>query len=82
MMDDSKLKSLSELIDAIKIGLDIEIDLFGVRYYIGSPQGELLISWNNGEDEVLFKDVDQLLNYKIKGKPIKDVWREIEIYAM
>lgn len=41
-MADDKFVNLEELIESIEMGLDIEFDLYGVRYYIGAPQGDCL----------------------------------------
>ncbi len=82
-MNDDKLDSLDELIDAIEIGLDIEFDLYGVRYYIGAPQGKLLISRDLGEIESFYKDAKDLVdNHSINGKLIRDIWEDIVIYSM
>ena len=82
-MADDKFVNLEELIESIEMGLDIEFDLYGVRYYIGAPQGELLISRGFGEIEDFYMDAEDLVNnHYINDKPIKDIWQDIIIYNM
>ncbi|WP_455258673.1 hypothetical protein [Peptoniphilus asaccharolyticus] len=82
-MADNKFVNLEELIESIEMGLDIEFDLYGVRYYIGAPQGELLISRDLGEIEDVYMDAEDLVNnHYINDKPIKDIWQDIIIYNM
>lgn len=80
--NDNRFKDLDELIDAIELGLDIEFDLYGARYYIGAPSGTLILSWNNGNNEVKFDNIEQLLGYKINGRPLKEIYQDMEIYNM
>ncbi|MDU1598599.1 hypothetical protein [Peptostreptococcus anaerobius] len=82
-MADDKFVNLEELIESIEMGLDIEFDLYGVRYYIGAPQGELLISRDFGEIEDFYMDAEDLVNnHYINDKPIKGIWQDIIIYNM
>lgn len=83
MSDDNKFKSLDELKDSIDMGLDIECFIYGDRYYIGAPKGDLLIALCPDGDGDIYANTDDLLsNHKIKGKPLKDIWQDIEIYSM
>ena len=75
--------SLQELIESIEMGLDIEFDLYGVRYYIGAPQGDLLISRDDGEIEDYYTNAEDLVNnHYINGEPIKNIWQDMVIYNM
>lgn len=79
---DNKFVSLEEFKESIDMGLDLDLYLYGVRYYIGAPLGKLLISWDDGEKEIQFDSVPELLQYEINGKPLKDIWKDIEINSM
>ena len=78
-----KLNSLKELMDEIDIGMDIEFLLYGIRYNI---------SWDNGkpfictcpDGEAVFYDspVELFEKYKIREKPLKDMWKDFEILFM
>lgn len=78
-----KLNSLEELMEEIDMGMDIEFFLFGNRYNI---------SWRNNkpficicpDGEAVFYDSPKKMfaEYKINGKPLKDIWQDFEILAM
>ncbi|WP_421428299.1 hypothetical protein [Lactiplantibacillus plantarum] len=81
-----KLQSLEQLRMTIEIGMDIQIKINGVEWYIGfDSEGKRIISKDNGDFDYYFKDtddVDEILNYVIDGKKIRDQWRDIVIAAM
>lgn len=77
-----RLKSPDEIQDAFDLGLDIEFYLYGVRYYIGAPQGTSLISWNDGYAEVEVQEDSKLLHTEFNGNTVIDNWRDIEIISM
>ncbi|MCD7892376.1 MAG: hypothetical protein LUG60_01620 [Erysipelotrichaceae bacterium] len=78
-----KLKSLEELMESVNYGIDIEFFVYGVRYDI---------SWRNNkpficvcpDGKAVFYDTPELMfeNYKINGKPLKDIWQDFGIYSM
>ncbi|MCD7951129.1 MAG: hypothetical protein LUG12_12855 [Erysipelotrichaceae bacterium] len=77
-----KLKSLDELMEEVKIGMDIEFFVYGIRYNI---------SWENCKPficvcpygDAVFYDTPELMfeNHKINGKPLKDIWQDFEMYS-
>lgn len=80
--DYSIFESIDELHNAIKMGLDIEFFLYGVRYNISWRYKPFICTCPDG-DAVFFENADDLLDgYKINGKPLRDLWQDIEIYSM
>ena len=79
-----KLKSLKQLQMTIEIGMDIQIKIHDVEWYIGEPQGKLIISKDNGNfmHEFTTNNPDEVLDYVIDGKRIRDQWRGIVIVSM
>lgn len=81
-----KLQSLEQLRMTIEIGMDIQIKINGVEWYIGfDSEGKRIISKDNGDFDYHFKDtddVDEILDYVIDGKKIRDQWQDIVIVAM
>lgn len=79
-----KLKSLDQLKMTIEVGMDIQIKINGVEWYIGMPQGRLLISKDNGNfmHEFSTNNPGNVLDYVIDGKKIRDQWRDIVIVSM
>lgn len=83
MYDLYKLKSLEELMEEINVGMDIEFYVYEILYNI---------SWENykpyicvcPDGDAVFYDTPELMfeNYKINGKPLKDIWQDFEIYSM
>ena len=77
-----RLNSLDELIEAINMGLDIEFFLYGVRYNI-STDGTPFIAVCPGGNGDYYQDANDLVkNHTINGKPLKDLWHDMEIRAM
>lgn len=78
-----KLKSLKDLADAIEMALDIEFFLYGTRYNISWQNHKPFICTCPDGDAVFFENADDLLDgYKIKDKPLRDLWQDIEVYSM
>lgn len=78
-----KLKNFKELYEAIEMALDIEFFLYGVRYNISWRDYKPFICTCPDGDAVFFENADDLLDgYKINGKPLRDLWQDIEIYSM
>lgn len=81
-MNYGKFNSLQELIDAIEIGLDIECYIYGQRYYIGwGDKGRVIAECPDGEG-VFFTSLDEMLNFKIKNRKLKNIWQDIQIRSM
>lgn len=82
-MNDNRFKDLEDLKSSIEMGLDIEFSLYGDPYYIGAPQGKLMIVLCPDIEEAIYANAEELLNnHKIKGKALKDIWQDIEISSM
>lgn len=81
-MADNKFVNLEELRQAIEMGLDIEFCLRNIRYNISWDDKPFIGVCPDG-DAVFFEDADDLLlNYKVDGVPLKELWHEIDIIAM
>ncbi|WP_304681628.1 hypothetical protein [uncultured Clostridium sp.] len=82
-MDLGKFNNLSELIDSINLGLDIEFYLFGIRYNISPGDDEYFICECPNGNAVYYKNgLDMVNNYKINDKLLKDLWSDIGLYSM
>jgi len=79
-----QLQTLEQLRLTIEIGMDIQIKINGIEWYIGMPQGRLIISKDNGNFLHQFEtnNPDEVLDYVIDGKRIRNQWRDIVIVAM
>lgn len=81
-----KLQSLEQLRTAIEIGMDIQIKINGIEWYIGYDQnGKQIVAQNSDGPVHYFKsdnDPDEVLDYVIGGKKIRDQWRDIVVVAM
>ncbi len=84
--DSNRLQSLDELRFALDVNMEIQIKINGIEWYIGSDhKGNRIISKDNGNFNYHFKfndDTDEVLNYVIDGKRIRDQWRDIIIVSM
>lgn len=84
--DSDRLTSLEELRFALDVHMEVQIKINGVEWYIGSDdKGNSIISKDNGDFDHQFKsndDPDEILDYVIDGKKIRDQWREIKVIAM
>lgn len=79
---DNKLESLQELTDAIDRRQDIEFLLNDVHYNI-STDGVPFIAVCPDGDGQYYKDAKDLVNnHFINGKPLKNLWQNIEIIFM
>ena len=65
-----KLKSLDELMGQIEMGMDIEFQIYDVRYNI---------SWRD-DKPFICKCPDG--EYQINGKVLQDIWQDFEIIFM
>ncbi|MEC0089341.1 hypothetical protein [Paenibacillus macquariensis] len=81
-MDYGKFENLKELKDSIEIGLDIECFIFGERYYIGWSNHKRVIALCPDGDGDFFDTLEEMLDFQIEGKALKDIWQDIEIYSM
>lgn len=78
-----KFSTFEEFNDAVSMRLDIVFGLYGVKYNISWENRKPYISICPKGDTSYFKDEDDLLDgYKINGKPLRDLWRDIEVYSM
>ncbi|MBO2713208.1 hypothetical protein DA799_14060 [Lactiplantibacillus plantarum] len=84
--DSDHLESLEQLRFALDVRMEIQIKINDVEWYIGfDSEGKRIISKDNGDFDYHFKDtddVDEILDYVIDGKKIRDQWRDIVIVAM
>lgn len=81
-MSDSRFLNLEELRKAIDMGLDIEFYLRNNRYNISWEDKPFIGVCPDG-DAVFFEDADDLLlNYKVDGVSLNELWHEIVIIAM
>lgn len=81
--DYAKFESLSELSEAIEMGLDIEFILFGKRYNISWRENKPFISECPDGAAKFYADVQSILDeHKINDTPLKELWNEIEILSM
>ena len=82
-MDYAKFENFQEFYDAIEMGLDIEFFIDGTRYNISWQNNKPFICVCPDGEPNYYSDTQDLLdNHKIDGVPIKDLWQNIDIYAM
>ena len=82
-MDYAKFENFQEFYDAVEMGLDIEFFIDGIRYNISWQNKKPFICvCPDGEPNYYGDTQDLLDNHKIDGVPIKDLWQNIDIYAM
>ena len=82
-MDYAKFENFQEFYDAVEMGLDIEFFRDGIRYNISWQNNKPFICvCPDGEPNYYGDTQDLLDNHKIDGVPIKDLWQNIDIYAM
>lgn len=76
-------ESIDELRNAIEMGLDIEFFLYGVRYNISWRDYKPFICTCPDGDAVFFENAGDLLDeYKINGRSLRELWKDIEVYSM
>lgn len=77
-----RLDNLSELTEAIEMGLDIEFVLRGIRYNI-STDGTPFIAVCPTGNGIHYTNAQELVEkHRIDGRPLKEMWQEVEILAM
>ena len=82
-MDYAKFENFQEFYDAVEMGLDIEFFIDGIRYNISWQNNKPFICVGPDGEPNYYSDTQDLLdNHKIDGVPIKDLWQNIDIYAM
>lgn len=63
---------IKELEEWIYLGMDINLEFLDKMYYIGAPAGTLMIAdVPTGDNEIQFKNINELLDYKIMGKTLR-----------
>lgn len=78
-----KLESLTELEDAIQMGLDIEFFLDDRRYNISWRDNKPFICECPDGAAKFFSTPKLLLQeYKVDGKTLKSLWKNIKILSM
>ncbi|MBM6841307.1 hypothetical protein H6A03_07105 [[Clostridium] spiroforme] len=83
MNDFYELKSLSELIEEIETGMDIECYIYGFRYNISWRNDKPFICSCPDGKAVFFDTVSEMMEeFEINGLPLKDVWHDIKIIHM
>lgn len=75
-------QSFHEIQAALEMGLEMQFYLFDKKYYFGAPQGEYLLSTDNGDWKVTFDDLEDFYDYKIDSRKIRDLWMEIDLISM
>ena len=82
-MSDNKFKDLEDFRSSVELGLDIVFAMRGTKYNISWNDDKPFICTCPDGDAVVFENADDLLNnYKIDGVPLKELWREFDIYSM
>ncbi|MDR1606766.1 MAG: hypothetical protein LBS41_06640 [Streptococcaceae bacterium] len=64
--------TLKDFIECLDMCLDINIVFENVAYYIGYPDGRLVMIETPDGKEVEFDNSDELLNYKINGNTLRN----------
>ena len=81
-MDHTKFVSREELIWAIDIGLDVEFFLDGVRYNISTDGTPFIAVCPDGDGDYYKDGTTLVTEHKINDVPLKEQWRDIDIWAM
>ena len=79
---DGRFYSLADLREGIEMGLDIEFFLFHVRYNISWQDFHPYIAVCPDGPVYDYDDTDAILEHRIDGIPLRDLWRQIELYSM
>lgn len=80
--DYGRLESLDELIQAIDMGLDLEFNLYGVRYNISTDGTPFIAECPEGDGDYYRDAEDMIEHHLIGGKPLRDIWQDFEILFM
>lgn len=79
---DDRLENLEELTTAIDRRLDVVFYLYGVCYNISTDGTPFIAVCPDGNGDY-YKDADDLVNnYLVDGKPLAELWPDIEIDSM
>ena len=81
--DYAKLENLTELSDAMQMGMDIEFTLNEVRYNISWRDGKPFICECPEGEAVFYEDVQSMLStHQINNKTLETLWKDMEILSM
>ena len=81
--DYAKFENLSELSEAIEIGLDIEFIIYGERYNISWRDDEPFICRCPEGETNLYTDAKAMLDkHKINDKQLKELWNDMKVLSM
>jgi len=84
--DSDHLDSLEELSFAIEVGEDIQIVINDIEWYIGFDHDGRRVIAQNPDGSIHYcnsnDDVDEVLDYVIDGKKIRDQWRDIVVVEL
>lgn len=79
----SNIDLLSELSEAIEIGLDIEFILYGERYNISWRDDEPFICRCPEGETNFYTDAKAMLDkHKINDKQLKELWNDMKVLSM
>ena len=81
--DYAKFESLSEMSEAIEMGLDIEFILSGKRYNISRRDNKPFICECPEGEAMFYANAQTMLDKnKINDISLKELWNDIEILSM
>lgn len=81
--DYAKFENLSELSEAIEIGLDIEFILYGERYNISWRDDEPFICRCPEGETNFYTDAKEMLDkHKINDRQLKELWNDMKVLSM
>ena len=81
--DYAKFENLSELSEAIEIGLDIEFILYGERYNISWRDDEPFICRCPEGENNFYTDAKAMLDkHKINNRQLKELWNDMKVLSM
>lgn len=81
--DYGRLENLAELEASWKSGIEVVFALYGVKYTTGWDDKGFFIATCPDGDGRYFKDYKEMLRrFFVKGKPIRDHWKQMEIDTM
>lgn len=78
-----KYENFDELMADINLGVDIEFDYKGRRFYMGKWNGKYLASETQFESEdAEYAGIDEMLDkFRIDEKRLEDVYQDFEVFA-
>ena len=80
--DYARFESLSELLEAVEAGLDIEFYIYGRRYNISWRDEKPFICECPNGDAVFYQNAQSLIGHDINGKALRELWKDMEVVAM